>query len=240
VLFAGRFAPEKNLHVLAQAVARLGPRYVLVLIGGGPVRVADGPFAGQVRALPFEREPAALARALASCDVFAHAGDIETFGLAPLEAMACGTPVVVRKRGGLADLVDDRVGAAVDAEPDQLAAAFASAIRRLCDEAGTPAGLARRAAARQRALGYDWDVLLPRLAQRYATLIHLRATRLGGRRRAGDNGAVAGRLPRSAPDELIALAAAAGAAQFERTAAGPPAQPDWHDPRHPLEPIPRG
>jgi hypothetical protein len=149
--------------------------------------------------------------------------------------------VVVRKRGGLADLVDDRVGCAIDAEPDQLCAAFASAIRRLCDEAGTPAGQARRAAARQRALGYDWDVLLPRLAQRYATLIHLRATRLGGRRRAGDNPTAGGRPPRSAPDELIALAAAAGAAQFERAEAG--ALHDWHRPGHPLEPlepIPRG
>ncbi|MCU0951023.1 MAG: glycosyltransferase, partial [Burkholderiaceae bacterium] len=212
VLYAGRFAPEKNLPLLVQAVARLGPRYVLVLIGDGPVRVADGPFAGQVRALPFEREPLALARALASCDVFAHAGDIETFGLAPLEAMACGTPVVVQRRGGLADLVDARVGAAIDAPAGERVAAFASAIRRLCDEAGTPAAAARRLAARRRALAHDWDVLLPQLAQRYASLIHLRATRLGARARTGDNRTVAGRL--RAPDELLALAAAAGAAQF--------------------------
>jgi alpha-1,6-mannosyltransferase len=158
-LYAGRFAIEKNLPQLAAAVARLGPRYVLVLVGDGPVQLAGD----QLRLLPFMRQPHLLARALASCDVFVHAGDVETFGLAPLEAMACGTPVVARACGGLAELVDESVGAAVaSADP----AAFAAAIHATC-ERNRPS---LSHAARQRALAYDWNAVLPALLARYTAL----------------------------------------------------------------------
>lgn len=162
-LFAGRFAIEKNLPQLAAAVAQLGPRYVLALVGDGPVQLTGE----HLRMLPFAREPQVLARALASCDVFVHAGDIETFGLAPLEAMACGTPVVVRARGGLVELVDDGVGAAVaSADPS----AFAAAIHATCER--DRAALSR--AARQRALEYDWNAVLPTLLARYTALCRAR------------------------------------------------------------------
>ncbi len=159
VLYAGRLAVEKNLPQLSRAVLQLGPRYVLALIGDGPVQLAGE----HLRRLPFERQPQRLARALASCDLFVHAGDVETFGLAPLEAMACGTPVVVRARGGLAELVDASVGAAVaDAEP----AAFAAAIHATCER--DRALLSHT--ARQRAMTYDWNVVLPAILSRYITL----------------------------------------------------------------------
>lgn len=160
VLYAGRLAPEKNLQTLLAAVERLGPRWLLVLIGEGPVRL-DSP---QLRRLPFERDPARLARALASCDVFAHAGDIETFGLAPLEAMACGTPVVARAAGGLAELVDDEVGAAVDrGEAARFAEAIDAVTRRDRD--------ALAMAARRRACAHDWPRVLAQLTTRYDALV---------------------------------------------------------------------
>jgi alpha-1,6-mannosyltransferase len=162
-LFAGRFALEKNLPWLAAAVAQLGPRYVLALVGDGPVQLTGE----HLRVLPFTRQPQTLARALASCDVFVHAGDIETFGLAPLEAMACGTPAVVRARGGLAELVDQTVGAAVaSADP----AAFAAAIHATCER--DRAALSH--AARQRARAYDWNAVLPALLARYTALCSAR------------------------------------------------------------------
>lgn len=160
VLYAGRLAPEKNLPTLLAAVERLGPRWLLVLIGEGPVRL-DGP---QLRRLPFERDQTRLARALASCDVFAHAGDIETFGLAPLEAMACGTPVVARAAGGLAELVDDEVGAAVERDD---AACFAEAIDAVARRDREPLA----AAARRRACAHDWPRVFAQLAARYDALL---------------------------------------------------------------------
>ena len=110
LVYAGRFAPEKHLDVLAEAVRRLGGDYLLLAIGAGP---APPPAGDRIRRLPFVAGSESLAAALASADAFVHAGDQETFGLAVLEAMACGTPVVARSAEGLAELVDDSVGAAV-------------------------------------------------------------------------------------------------------------------------------
>src|SRR5206468_12181937 len=125
LVYAGRFAPEKNLRLLIGAVELLGPPYVLVLIGSGP---AVPPASPRVRVLPYQRSEFMLAGALAAADVFVHAGDQETFGLALLEAMACGTPVVARSASGLAELLtpDASVGVRTGT-----AMAFAEAIRSL-------------------------------------------------------------------------------------------------------------
>ena len=64
----------------------------------------------RVRVLPFVAGRASSPTVLASADAFVHAGDQETFGLSVLEAMACGTPVVVRRAEGLAELADGRCG----------------------------------------------------------------------------------------------------------------------------------
>ena len=65
----------------------------------------------RVVVLPFVTSTRQFATVLASADVFVHAGDQETFGLSVLEAMACGTPAVLRDAEGLAELADgDRRG----------------------------------------------------------------------------------------------------------------------------------
>lgn len=158
LLYAGRFAPEKNLDQLAAAVARLGDPFVLVAIGDGP----RPPSGARVRVLPYHSEPLQLARALASADLFVHAGDQETFGLAPLEALACGTPAVVRARGGLRDLIDGN--AAVGVERDGCDA-LAETIRDVALHAGS-----LRNAARRRACEFDADRSFSQLVKRYTAL----------------------------------------------------------------------
>ena len=162
LVYAGRFAPEKHLDLLAAAVERLGGRHLLLAVGAGPAPPPAGP---RVRVLPFVAGTAALADALAAADVFVHAGDQETFGLAALEAMACGTPVVARAAEGLAELVDDRVGAAVARAG---AAAYAEAIDAVCRD-GRDA--ARGAAARARAEAYDWQRVLAGRLGHYRRLL---------------------------------------------------------------------
>jgi alpha-1,6-mannosyltransferase len=158
LLYAGRFAGEKNLDALADAVRRLGAHHTLVLIGDGP-SVPDGP---RVIRLPYESDAAALATAIASADVFVHAGDQETFGLAALEALACGTPVVACAQAGLRELVDERTVVGVARASGE---AFAEAI------AGVRSSLpAMRDAARVRALEFDHRITFARQFARYEAL----------------------------------------------------------------------
>ena len=90
-----------------------------------------------------------VARLLASADVSLAPGPHETFGLAALEALASGTPVVVSASSALREIVRPGCGAAVDDH----APAFASAVTGLLD---SPEDF-RRAAARARAEEFSWS-----------------------------------------------------------------------------------
>ena len=184
LVYAGRFAPEKHLGVLADAVERLGGRHVLVAIGAGPTPPPAGP---RVRVLPFVASAAALAEALAGADAFVHAGDQETFGLSALEAMACGTPVVVRDAEGLGELVADSGAGLAVGRGD--GAAFAEAIAAVL--AGDRERLAAR--ARAHAEANDWRRVLPGLLGMYRRLL--------------DRGGVAGATGPQADRETLPAAA---------------------------------
>ena len=167
LVFAGRFAPEKHLDVLATAIDRLGDPYLLLAIGSGPM---PPPRSARIRVLPFIADADELATALASADAFVHAGDQETFGLSVLEAMACGTPVVARRAGGLAELVDRTVGIGVESGR---AEAFAEAIEALFALDRD----ALRLAARTRAEANDWERVLPALLTQYRSVLQGTPTR---------------------------------------------------------------
>lgn len=163
LVYFGRFGPEKNLPVLYRMLDLLGDGHVLLLIGDG-----TPPHHRAVRALPFQSDPRKLAALVAACDVFVHAGDQETFGLATLEAMACGVPAVVAGTGGQAELVDDAVGARTDAGSPQrgterFAAAMADGVRAVLARDRVALGKA----ARLRAERHDWCYVLPTLGRTY-------------------------------------------------------------------------
>lgn len=159
LIYTGRFAAEKNLPLLADAVRLLGPGHLLLAVGNGPMP-PSGP---QVLVLPPENDSARLARMVASCDLYVHAGDQETFGLGVLEAMACGTPVAVAAAGGLAELVQ---GAGVLVERP-LPRLWAEALSASLHGNNT---LPRRAAL-ARAQQQDWPRVMAQLTQRYTALL---------------------------------------------------------------------
>ncbi len=163
LIYAGRFTPEKKLHVLVEAMRKLGERYHLILVGAGQDQALL--CAPNVTIVPFRRDQRALARLLASCDVLVHPGDCETFGLIVLEAMACGLPVVGANGGGVAELVDRETG--ILAEPnkvDSLAGAIEAIYYRDMARMGQ--------AARSKAAGrYDWNRILPQVLGRYDLLL---------------------------------------------------------------------
>jgi glycosyltransferase involved in cell wall biosynthesis len=113
-LTASRFVPYKRVDLIVEAFAGL-PDKRLVVIGDGPdaakIRAKAGPnvtFAGYLPAAQL-RDYMGRARAF----VFAAEED---FGIVPVEAQACGTPVLAFGRGGALETVradagrDDRTG----------------------------------------------------------------------------------------------------------------------------------
>ena len=162
LVYSGRFAPEKNLPLLCEAVRLLGPGHALLAVGAGP-QPPQGP---GVFVLPPERDSKRLARLVASCDAYVHAGDQETFGLGVLEAMACGTPVVVSSAGGLGELAHE-VGITV---ARRRAHEWADAIGDCLNEAAPPR-TQRAFAALTRAHEHDWSRVLQQWLRRYQTLL---------------------------------------------------------------------
>jgi alpha-1,6-mannosyltransferase len=160
LLYLGRFGAEKKLQTLAGAVRRLGSGYLLLAVGAGPAP----PRGPQVRVMQWEADRARLSRLLANVDGFVHAGDQETFGLSVLEAMASGTPVVVRRSAGLAELVDGDCGLGVCSDG---ASAWAEAIEAAFDHDRDR----RIERALARAQAPDWDKVLPGLEAHYLDLL---------------------------------------------------------------------
>ena len=161
LVYAGRFAQEKNLPVLLQAFARLGSPYHLLLIGGGR---SSHP-SDNVTVLPYRRDSVELAQWLASADALVHAGTAETFGLVIVEAMACGRPAVGVRAGAVPELIDQRVGEL--AEPHN-AASMAAAIRCLYDRDLEALGAAARHRVLQR---FNWSNSLSILLANYAGVL---------------------------------------------------------------------
>ena len=147
LVYAGRFAGEKNLPVLLEAFARLGSPYHLLLIGSD----REARPAANVTMLPYRRDSIELAEWLASADALVHAGTKETFGLVILEAMACGRPVVAVRAGAIPEFVDEEVG--MLAEPGS-GARMAEAITALYERDIESLGASARAKVLRK---YTWN-----------------------------------------------------------------------------------
>jgi len=164
LVFAGRPAREKNIESMVCAIERLGAPYHLLLVGAGK----DMRYSPRVISLDYERAPGRLAALLASCDAFLHANENEAFGLAVLEALAAGLPVVGPNRGGVAELIDGHVGQlAARVDP----AGLAEAIEALFARDLAAVSRAARARAEQR---HGWDTTFEGLTRLYGELVGVR------------------------------------------------------------------
>ncbi|WP_053643819.1 MULTISPECIES: glycosyltransferase [unclassified Streptomyces] len=155
LLLCSRLSVEKRPGTALDALEELrgaGIPASLVVAGDGPLRAALERRARE-RRLPVrfaghlaDRED--LADLQAAADVCLAPGPAETFGLSALEALACGTPVVVSASSALPEVVGTAGVAAADTP-----AAFASGVQSLLAVPET----VRRRAARARAEGFAWD-----------------------------------------------------------------------------------
>jgi alpha-1,6-mannosyltransferase len=153
----GRLSREKRPDLAIETLRTVRARGVparLWMIGDGPRRST---LEARARGLPVVftghlHDRSELARLLAGADAALAPCPYETFGVAALEALACGTPVVAADRGAVPELVQAGQGAATGAvaapDPASLAAAALDVVRRPRDQT--------RRTARDRAEQYPW------------------------------------------------------------------------------------
>lgn len=166
--YAGRMSHEKHPQLAVAAACELhrrGADFELHMYGTGPDLEKLRQQAGNAPIFfdGFLPGRAEVARVLAGSDISLSVSPTETFGLAVLEALACGTPVVTSDRGGARELITSRCGEW--GTPD--APGIADAIERLASR--LDAGV--RLAARSHACEYDWTRPVSRMME-----IHERAT----------------------------------------------------------------
>ncbi|GAB2970892.1 glycosyltransferase [Nocardioides montaniterrae] len=154
LIHVGRLSREKSPHLAVATAAELhrrGVRLRLDVYGEGPHlgELEDVAGSAPVRFHGYVDGRAELRDRIAAADISLSVCPGETFGLAVLESLACGTPVVTADRGGARELVDRTCGA----WGAPTAQSLADAVQRLAarPEAG------RRAAARVRAEQFPWS-----------------------------------------------------------------------------------
>jgi glycosyltransferase involved in cell wall biosynthesis len=166
VLFVGSEHPRKNLPTVLRAFAALKrePRFrELKLLKIGSAGGGEGPFRARtqraVAALGLERDVVfregisdeELARCYSNAACLVMPSFYEGFGFPPVEAMACGCPVVVSTAGSLPEIAAD---AALLVDPHD-AAALTDAVRRTLTDEATRKELIERGL--RRAAEFSWE-----------------------------------------------------------------------------------
>ena len=169
ILFVGTIEPRKNVGTLLDAWARLADRPPLVLAGGWGWRsqelrsrlerrsqevVCLGPVAS--RCLPPLYN-------LATCLV--HPSWFEGFGLTPLEAMACGTPVISSNTSSMPEVVGDAACLVSPADVE----GWTAALERVLGDPELRASM--RAQGLERARGFTWERAAERTLATFAAAL---------------------------------------------------------------------
>ena len=147
LIMASRLSREKQPEIAVEAVRELVRRRInarLIVAGDGPLRrqleaASQGLPISLARVRFFADELAELYRA---ADFALAPGPVETFGLAALEAMACGTPAVVNWRSALPEIIGTSAGRVSAGS----GFSFADAVQELLAQPAEPLRQAARAA----------------------------------------------------------------------------------------------
>ncbi len=162
IYYVGGLDERKNLYTLLRAFALVRSRHqrVTLAIAGRALGrdrrlfpdldrwIADLDLSAAVQRIdvPFEDGPLLYQ----ACAIFVYPSRYEGFGLPPLEAMACGAPVIVSDASSLPEVVGS---AALRIAPDDIAG-WAAAINRLLDDEALRADLRARGLAQAASFSY--------------------------------------------------------------------------------------
>jgi glycosyltransferase involved in cell wall biosynthesis len=161
--------PRKGHATLLRAFAEVVRRELdvwLVIFGRGPREAALRRWAAELSVaerVVFAGHRDDLPTLLPGLDVLVHAAAREGLGVAVLEAMAAGVPVVASRVGGVPDIIDDGITGLLVSPGDS--AAIASAVERLLGDAALRRSLAER--GRQRV---ETAYSIARMARAYHSL----------------------------------------------------------------------
>ncbi|RKS80216.1 type III pantothenate kinase [Motilibacter peucedani] len=180
LLCLGRLVERKGVHTAVEALALL-PGAELVVAGGPAAEALDyDPDVQRLRAhaaalgvadrvrFVGRVDPARAARLLRGAHLLLAVPAYEPFGIVPIEAMACGTPVVASGVGGMLDTVLPGV-TGLHVPPGDPSAVAAAVSRALADAGWLHA--AGRAGARRVRDHYTWDSVAAATEAVYARLL---------------------------------------------------------------------
>jgi len=171
VLYVGTLEPRKNLVRLVDACARLwragrlDQRLVLVgkrgWLADDLFRFVERTGCGDRVVLPGYVAREDLAAVYSAASAFVYPSLCEGFGLPPLEAMACGTPVVASRATSLPEVLGDAARLVDPLDVD----ALAEAIRAVTEDGALRARL--RTSGLARARGFTWEAAARRMLAVY-------------------------------------------------------------------------
>ncbi len=191
VLLVGRIEPLKGIDALIQAVALLRQRRpdwpVTALVVGGAGEGQPGLWNTEQRRLDVLREELGVRDAVrfagaqgqqrlplfyAAADIVTMPSHYESFGMAALEGLACGRPVVATSAGGPAFIVEDGVSGLLT--PPDHAEALADRLERLLATDTLRERMGQ--AARERATRFGWGVVACDIQRVYREVLTSRCT----------------------------------------------------------------
>jgi UDP-glucose:(heptosyl)LPS alpha-1,3-glucosyltransferase len=156
-LLVGNDWRKKGLFTLLAALPLLADLPVALYVAGSDeTRPYDAPIerlklAARVRFLPSRGD---VAFYYAAADAYVGPSLEDTFAQPPMEAMACGLPVITTSTNGTAEIMTDGVDGLILQDPND-SRTLAAHMRAVCIDAGLRARLAERAA--ETASRYTWD-----------------------------------------------------------------------------------
>jgi len=184
----GRLVERKGVDTAVEALTLLPDAELVVAGGPAAEQLADDPEARRLRAIARELavddrlrlvgrvDHGDIPALLRSADVVVATPWYEPFGIVPVEAMACGRPVVGSAVGGLLDTVADGITGLL--VPPRDATAVAGAVRRLLDDPDLHTRFGGVARLRAVAL-YSWSRVARLTERAYVEVVRSRRTAAG-------------------------------------------------------------
>ncbi|MGH7530233.1 MAG: N-acetyl-alpha-D-glucosaminyl L-malate synthase BshA [Gemmatimonadales bacterium] len=172
LVHVSNFRPVKRVPDVVRifAAVRKAMPATLILVGDGPERDAAAHEADQLglrKHVRFLGKVGHVGDVLRGADLFLLPSATESFGLAALEAMACGVPVIASTAGGIPEVVTDGETGALAPAGD--VAAMAGHALRILQDAGEHERLRRNAVARARE--FSAERVVPRYERLYEDVL---------------------------------------------------------------------